>query len=346
MYNLTFLTYCAIDFFPSAAVVFGAPLLFPFILTGLIIYHLIRKYLLPNLLKNWSLLDLFEKASRHFFDKVLHRSKLFPEQYVVSGYRAPRWYIYWLFSLLYGMIAFAIALFWDNFVLSEVNFCKAGDEENQACFNMPPSYLDIEWFAYPLTNCDDINNLTDYTLLCFEFEFGFDKATAAAGGVFILASLVLTIITILILNCANNTDTTTPHGSCKRHFRRSLALIFQLIGITASIVIPIGLFINPFVTSTLYRNPRSLLKMLSAVYLILFAWTTPWCWFVEEDIHTKKHRVRRMVKEIREGIAERKPLIEGEETTIQTLQSTVISGLDQILTSDEETEQDRKLVTK
>ena len=81
MYNLTFLTYCAIDFFPSAAVVFGAPLLFPFILTALIIYHLIRKYLLPNLLKNWSLLDLFEKASRHFFDKVLHRSKLFPEQY-------------------------------------------------------------------------------------------------------------------------------------------------------------------------------------------------------------------------------------------------------------------------
>ena len=190
--NMSFIQYAAIDFFPSILVVLGAPLLFPFVLAGLIIYHIIRKYVLKTLLKRWSLLDIFERASRNFFDKILYRSKKYPEQYVVSGYRAPRWYIYWLFSLLYGIITFSVALFWDNYFIKETTVCENSNKD-QACFSMPQEYSDINWYAYPLTSCEaEANN----SLLCFEFAFNLGKATGAAGGVFVAASLILTIITI------------------------------------------------------------------------------------------------------------------------------------------------------
>ena len=43
------------------------PLFFPFVLAWLIIYNIIRKYMLSTLLKGWSLVDLFERASRNFY---------------------------------------------------------------------------------------------------------------------------------------------------------------------------------------------------------------------------------------------------------------------------------------
>ena len=80
---------------------------------------------------------------------------------MVSGYRAPRWYVYWLFSFLYGIITFSIELFWDNYVIKETKFCE-NENNHQACFIMPQDYSDIDWYAYPLTSCDDIENKSNF----------------------------------------------------------------------------------------------------------------------------------------------------------------------------------------
>ena len=329
---MSFIQYAAIDFFPSILVVLGAPLLFPFVLAGLIIYHIIRKYVLKTLLKRWSLLDIFERASRNFFDKILYRSKKYPEQYVVSGYRAPRWYIYWLFSLLYGIITFSVALFWDNYFIKETTVCENSNKD-QACFSMPQEYSDINWYAYPLTSCEaEANN----SLLCFEFAFNLGKATGAAGGVFVAASLILTIITILILNCANNYETDgTTNVKHSRRIRRLLTASFQLTGVTITILVPVVIFYTPVFKTKVYENFGNSLKLVTAVYLIMFVWTTPWCWFVEEDIH--KQRKHDVLSELEEGLAgsERKALIKKEKTVVEETKNVVVYGIEQPLSSAE-----------
>ena len=153
---------------------------------------------------------------------------------------------------------------------------------------------------------------------------------------FMSASLILTIITILILNCANNNETDgTTNVKHSRRIRRLLTASFQLTGVTITILIPVVIFYTPVFKTMVYENFGNSLKLVTAVYLIMFVWTTPWCWFVEEDIH--KQRKHDMLSDLEEGLAgsERKALIKKEKTVVEETKNVVVYGIEQPLSSAE-----------
>ena len=220
-----------------------------------------------------SISNLFYHVIKHVYKRILYKSRTHPKQFVVAGYRAPKWYIFWLFGLLYGTAAFAGAVFWDNFLLEESTTCNSNDPE-LACFSFPASLSD-----YPL-NCSDTeyltnNNLTEF--VCFKFTLDFGNASGAAGGTFILSAVVLGTITVLLLKCSQGRN---PKG--KKWLRRTVTIILQVLGFMITLAMPVILFFAPILGDLLYRSVESILQTFAAIFLVLVAITTPWYWFEKE----------------------------------------------------------------
>ena len=271
MHNLTYQTYLVIDIVPTLLVIFAAPVLFIPVLGILCLYKLIRRCSYKNLLGDKSFVGLFEFLGKYaLIDMILHRSKAYPQQFVVAGFRAPKSYIFWLFSLLYGTAAFAGARFWDNFLLQESTTCNPADTE-LSCFSFPANLYD-----YPV-DCSDTeyftdNNLTEF--ICFKFTLDFGNASGAAGGTLVLTFLVITIITVNILKCSNAKYSTLP--------QRIVIIAVQIVGIIVTLTMPVILYFTPILGDLVYRSIDSILQLIAVIMLVLIVMTTPWCLFVSD----------------------------------------------------------------
>ena len=284
MQNHTYQTYFLVDLLPTVLVVFVAPLLFILVVAILCLLIVLscKKLSSLNCCKG-DLRNLLYHVIKHVYKRILYKSQIHPKQFVIAGYRAPKWYNFWLFCLLYGTAAFAGAAFWDKFLLENSTTCNSFDPE-LACFSLPASRSDSP------VDCSDTdyltnNNLTEF--ICFKFTLDFVNATGAAGGIFFLSAVVVGSITVLLLKCSQGRN-----PKRKKWLRHSVTLVFQVLGFIITLAVPVILWSSPILGDLLYWSIGSILQTFAAIFLILVAITTPWYWFEKEGDKTSKTQQR------------------------------------------------------
>ena len=103
--------------------------------------------------------------------------------YSIFGHRVRTWIMAVLFVVVVFVCSCTFVAFWSKFLVSETNHC----DTTMDCFVWNISLRD---HLPVMENCSDYEN-DNYTVSCFKFVFDYAGAIGDAGGVLVLASVIM-----------------------------------------------------------------------------------------------------------------------------------------------------------
>ena len=165
-----------------------------------------------------------------------------------------------LIVLLFGYVG---AAFLEEFLVKDTYTCDVTNP-NLDCFLLPASMHDR-----PL-NCSDTssyNNPND-TIECYEFVFNINGGAAAAGGIFTMASLVITAYSWIVIKMSN--------GRHANVMRMCLTFLFQF-------VVMVSMTFFPLLSLQFSFSYTQMLNFTAFELIVLFSVFMPWYKFVKED---------------------------------------------------------------
>ena len=109
--------------------------------------------------------------------------------YAIHGRHVRPWLVIVLFLVVVFVFSCTAISFWCEFLVTESTHC----EHHMDCFALNGTTLiDVEEGQQPLLNCHEYE-VQNYTIHCFRFSFDYADAIGNAGGVMVLATLVMNV---------------------------------------------------------------------------------------------------------------------------------------------------------
>ena len=209
--------------------------------------------------------QLIENFPKFVFGKFL-KEKDDDGAYVIFGFKAPKYYIFWLFSVLFQLLGITVLLFWQVFLLEESYMCRT--DELLDCFSSNASGSDLPLDCSNTIYLDE-NNITSFT--CYMFVFRLEEASGAALGIFTIAEILFTIVTWLLLKVSN--------GKAGTRFQKGLTILIQMAGIIGTTT---GYLIIIFViASRRFGSVRSIFEIILLYLTTVSCFSTPWWGFTK-----------------------------------------------------------------
>lgn len=106
--------------------------------------------------------------------------------YIICGRHVKPWLLIVLFMVVIFVCSCTVVAFWCEFLIDESSHC----DTSMDCFAIRPGGGVIQ--QEPLENCTEYEN-DNYTIHCFRFSFDYADALGDAGGVLILATVIMNI---------------------------------------------------------------------------------------------------------------------------------------------------------
>jgi hypothetical protein len=175
----------------------------------------------------------------------------------------------WLLAVLFLVIAFVcsctVVAFWCAFVVTESGQCN----EHMDCFARNTSSKALVQ-QLPLNDCSwyEINN---YTIHCFEFSFDYAGALGDAGGVLVLASVIMNVQAGLWIGASSH------EGKWAWYLSIAAVATMNLIVEACLIATPIVVQLVPFLSKKLIDTDRHAVQFYTywATFLSTFTISGP-----------------------------------------------------------------------
>lgn len=170
----------------------------------------------------------------------------------------------WLLAVLFLVVAFVCTCttvaFWCAFVIRESNEC----DTQMDCFALNKSGVVSD---HPLNgNCSNYEN-DNYTIHCFEFSFDYANALGNAGGVLVLASVIMNIQAGLWIGASSQ------EGKWAWRLAVTGVTILNLLVEAVLIPLPIVVQMVPFLHSRLIDTDRNAVQFYTYWATFLSAFT-------------------------------------------------------------------------
>lgn len=120
----------------------------------------------------------------HQISECRHPSNM--NVYIICGRHVRPWLLVVLFLVVVFVCTCTVVAFWCEFLITESDRCNS----QMDCFALDTNYKPVE--KNPLKNCTEYEN-GNYTIHCFRFIFNYADALGDAGGVLVLATVIMNI---------------------------------------------------------------------------------------------------------------------------------------------------------
>ncbi len=148
--------------------------------------------------------------------------------YTICGRHVRPWLLVVLFMVVVFVCSCTVVTFWCQFLITESDRCN----HHMDCFVRNETTK--EFPEIPVSNCSDYDNVTSYVMRCYRFSFNYADALGDAGGVMILATVIMNIQAGLWIGASSQTGKKTWYLAVM-----GVALL--------NIVIEVGLIATPLV---------------------------------------------------------------------------------------------------
>lgn len=183
--------------------------------------------------------------------------------YTICGRHVRPWLLIVLFLVIVFVHSCTAVSFWCEFLIDESNHC----DEHMDCFALNgTSLLDVEEGQQPLQNCIRYE-LQNYTIHCFRFSFDYANAMGDAGGVLVLATLVMNVQAGLWIGASSQ------RGKVAWYLAVATVATFNIIVELVLIAIPIVVVFVPVLQLRITGTSRTTVKFYTYWATFLFAFT-------------------------------------------------------------------------
>ena len=152
----------------------------------------------PKQLTEWMITATTEYVFNKLLKKEAENGEKVKPVYKVCGFKAPCWYRYWLFVMLYQLFGVEWLEFWENFPLLKSYACTSNPI--LSCFSSNASASDL---PLDCSNTTYLEYLNITSFICYKFTYDIGKAAGPAVGIFTTAGTCVAIITFIVLKASD-----------------------------------------------------------------------------------------------------------------------------------------------
>ena len=189
-----------------------------------------------------------------------------PTIYSICGRHVRSWLLAVLFMVIIFVCTCTAVAFWNEFLVEQSQTC----DSQMDCFG-----LDLHTYSplyqEPLANCTDFESMDNVTISCYKFVFNYASALGNAGGVLVLASVIMNIQAGLWISASNQ------QGKCAWHCSVVSVAAMNIIIVTALCATPFIINFVPLFKETVWSTNRGLVQFFTywSTFLSAFIFSGP-----------------------------------------------------------------------
>ncbi len=185
-----------------------------------------------------------------------------PTVYSICGRHVRPWLLAMLFLVVMFVYTCTLIAFWNTFLVDESITC----DSTMDCFAInSTTYSPIS--EEPIENCTKYENDENYTIHCYKFVFNYGSALGDAGGVLVLASVIMNVQAGLWVGASSQ------KGRVGWWCAVSTVTILNIIGSIGLLSLPMIVFTVPLFKETVVETNRAQIKFFTY-------WSTFMCAFI------------------------------------------------------------------
>ncbi len=185
-----------------------------------------------------------------------------PTVYSLCGRRVRPWLLAMLFLIVMFVFSCTLIAFWNTFLVDESTSC----DSSMDCFALNSTTLN-PISEEPITkNCTDYEN-DNFTIHCYKFVFNYGSALGDAGGVLVLASVIMNVQAGLWVGASSQ------EGRVGWWCAVTTVLVLNIIASIGLLALPLLVFTFPLFKETVIGTNRAQIKFFTY-------WSTFMCAFI------------------------------------------------------------------
>ena len=188
-----------------------------------------------------------------------------PTIYSICGRHVRPWLLAVLFLVVMFVCSCTMIAFWNTFLVDESRYCKS----DMDCFAIN-STTSAPLTEAPLDNCSEYET-QNYTIHCYKFVFNYASALGDAGGVLVLASVIMNIQAGLWVGASSQ------QGRVAWWCAVSTVTIFNVIIGSCMLAAPFIVSFVPLFRETVSNTDRSRIQFYTywATFMCAFTFSGP-----------------------------------------------------------------------